>query len=144
MIDTSGKWWKGTNASDLEAYLDEYTADGYPIERFVLAKCVCGSELFVVDADDTEGAASRTCVACGNQTFIVDSGEYWEDAEPERCACPCGNEQMNVGVGFALREDGGDIRWLYIGCRCSTCGVLGCYADWKIDYSPSLQLLGQV
>jgi hypothetical protein len=25
--------------------------------------------------------------------------------------------------------------------RCIKCGVLGCYAEWKIDYSPSMHLL---
>jgi hypothetical protein len=25
--------------------------------------------------------------------------------------------------------------------RCTGDGVLGCYADWKIDYTPSEQLL---
>ena len=143
MIDKSGKWWKGTAASDLEVYLADYTEDGYVASRFTRAKCSCGGETFIVDADDTEGAASRTCVACEQTSFIADSAEYWSEAEPDRCACPCGAEEMNVCLGFAMRDDGNDVRWIYLGLRCTKCGVLGCYADWKVSYSPSLHLLEQ-
>ena len=51
---------------------------------------------------------------------------------------------FNIGVGFALFTDSNDIRWSYVGLRCVGCGLLGCVADWKIDYSPSCQLLEQV
>ncbi|MGA7753515.1 MAG: hypothetical protein WCB05_11810 [Candidatus Sulfotelmatobacter sp.] len=49
----------------------------------------------------------------------------------------------NVGVGFSLYDDG-EIRWVYFGERCSACGILGCFAGWKVAYSPSKQLLEQV
>jgi hypothetical protein len=35
------------------------------------------------------------------------------------------------------------VHWLYVGCRCAKCGVLGCMVDWKVAYEPSLQLLDQ-
>jgi hypothetical protein len=54
--------------------------------------------------------------------------------------CPCGDEAFEVGVAFSLREDG-DVRWITVGGLCVACGVLGAYADWKIDYSPTDHLL---
>jgi len=27
-----------------------------------------------------------------------------------------------------------DVRWLYLGCRCVTCGLTACYGDWKNEY----------
>jgi len=50
---------------------------------------------------------------------------------------------LNVGVGFSLYDDG-EVRWLYLGERCSKCGILGCFAGWKVGYSPSKGLLEQV
>ena len=35
----------------------------------------------------------------------------------------------------------GEIRWVSVGLRCGSDGLLGVYTDWKIDYSPSRQLL---
>ena len=143
-IDKSGQWWKGADPSDIHSYLVDYSADGDPIAEFRPAVCTCGSLAFHLDADDTEGAAQRTCTKCSQVHFICDSSEYWDEAEPERCACPCGAESMNIGVGFALYPDDHEVKWLYIGCRCTSCGVLGCYADWKVAYAPSRQILEQV
>ena len=96
--------------------------------------------MFTLRADDSEGCVERTCASCGGITFILDSGEFAEDAEFEECACPCGGELFNLAVGYVSRDDA-DIRWVYVGARCVADGVLGCYADWKIDYSPSDHLL---
>jgi hypothetical protein len=65
------------------------------------------------------------------------------DADPGDAACPCGGEIFNVAVGFALRDDG-DVRWVYVGLRCTKDGILGVYADWKIDFSPTVHLLDRV
>ena len=142
-IDTSGKWWVGSEPADLAAYLREFTADSNLVGEYRSATCPCGSTEFFVDADDTQGAAKRTCAKCRSEHFICDSAEYWEEAEPSRCACPCGAEVMNVGVGFAIYPDDREVKWLYIGCRCASCGVLGCYADWKVAYAPSRHLFDQ-
>lgn len=143
-IDKSGKWWTGDGAGDIDAYLREYTADGYPASDIVHAVCgECGSTEFDIRLDDEEGAAERTCSKCRADFAMLDSADYLEDAELEDAACPCGNESFNVAVGFARRDDG-DVRWVYLGLRCTKDGVLGCYADWKIDYSPSSHLLEQV
>ena len=144
-IDTTGKWWVGTAPEDIEEYLDAYSSDGYKTHAFRLARCSCGSDQFSLEADDNEGAARRTCVACGLEHFICDSQEYWSEAEPESWQCTeCQSVSANLGVGFSLYADSTDIKWLYVGYRCSRCGVLGCFAGWKIGYGPSHELLDRV
>jgi hypothetical protein len=27
-------------------------------------------------------------------------------------------------------------KWITVGARCASCGMLGAYVDWKIDYAP--------
>ncbi len=142
-IDDRGKWWIGSEPQDLEAYLKVLTEDGYGVQAFRLARCACGSERFELEADGNEGTARRTCAACGAQQFMCDSAEYWDEAEPEAWSCvECKSKHANVGVGFALLESG-EVRWIYLGARCASCGILGCYADWKIDYEPSTHLMEQ-
>ncbi|MBU1241438.1 hypothetical protein KKF84_07465 [Myxococcota bacterium] len=144
-IDTSGNWWIGTEPEDIKSFLDAYTAEEYPSDEFRLAKCKCGSIAFVLEADDEEGAAIRKCVSCKEEHFICDSEEYWADSNPETCSCfECGSKETNVGVGFSLYDDRRAVRWLYIGVRCNNCGILGCFAGWKVGYEPSLQLMDNV
>lgn len=71
---------------------------------------------------------------------MLDSADFLDDAEVEAAACPCGHEQFDVAVGYALFDDG-EVRWVSVGLRCQRDGLLGVYADWKIDYSPSRHLL---
>lgn len=139
VIDTSGKWWKGEDFNDLAEYLRLLTEDGYPVQRVLEPECSCGERIFKLHRDATEGVARRTCVACGIKAFIGDSGEFWADARPRLVKCPCGNPTYQLGVGFALR-DGGDIRWITVGQRCTACGILGSAVDWKVDHSPTDRL----
>lgn len=143
-IDKSGKWWVGNSPHDLKEYLESYFAENYRSQTFRLAKCSCGSETFELLADDGEGCAKRICSSCREEHFICDSEEYWSEATPEKWKCvECGSVTANVGVGFSLYDDG-EVRWLYVGERCAACGILGCFAGWKVAYSPSKQLLERV
>lgn len=144
-IDTSGNWWVGSEPDDLKEYLEAYSTDSYQVHHFRLARCECGSVEFHLDASDNDGVARRTCAKCDKVHFICDSEEFWEEAEAEHWRCiECGGECCNVGAGFSLYDDRQDIKWLYVGERCARCGVLGCFASWKIGYGPSLQLMDQV
>ena len=144
VIDRSGTWWTGDSAADLDDYLREFTADGYPVERVVHARCErCQGTVFLVGLDEEEGAAERCCTGCDTVVALLDSADHLADADVEDAACPCGGEEFNVAVGFAFHDDG-DVRWVYLGLRCAADGVLGCYADWKIDYSPSADLVNRV
>jgi hypothetical protein len=143
-IDKSAKWWVGTSAEDIKEYLEAYSADNYKASVFRLATCSCSHDAFHLLADDDEGCAKRICTSCGREQFICDSDEYWTAASPEEWKCiECGSTKTNIGVGFSLYEDG-EIRWLYVGVRCATCGILGCFAGWKIAYSPSKHLFNEV
>jgi len=129
-VDTSGKWWIGDTPADIAEFLHAYSSKGYKATEFRLAKCQCGSLEFRLDADDNEGVARRTCVACAREHFICDSDEYWDEANPEAWKCvECGSQHANVGVGFSMYEDDPTgVKWLYVGERCANCGILGCFA----------------
>lgn len=144
-IDTSGKWWIGSEPRDLEEYLAALTEECYATTEFRLARCKCGGVSFVLEADASEGAARRCCASCGDMRFVCDSEHYWKEAEPDTWTCiACGSDRANVGVGFSLYDDREGVRWLYLGVRCVQCGTLGCFADWKVGYGPSAQLMDQV
>jgi hypothetical protein len=141
-VDKSGELWRGENFEDLAEFVRHFEAGGYPVAVVKESRCGrCDGLAFRVDLTEEE-AARRVCLACGEAAFIGDSADYWED-DHDNCACPCGGEDFAVAVGFALFDDG-DVRWISIGLRCLTDGTLGVYADLKIDYGPSRQLLDQV
>lgn len=103
----------------------------------------CGSDVFGLRGDWEEGVARRTCRRCGLKAFICDSEDHWSDATIRTCKCPCGGPDFNLAFGFCLRAEG-EVRWVTVGERCINCGVLGSFVDWKIDYSPSAELLDRV
>lgn len=144
-IDRKPEWWVGDQPDDLREYLEAYAPEGYEVHEFRLSECTCGSNQFLLWADDNEGCAKRRCSSCGREHFICDSEDYWDDAAPDQWTClecnATGNS-CNIAIGFSLYPDG-EIRWLYVGVRCSACGILGCFAGWKIAYSPSRHLLDQ-
>jgi hypothetical protein len=143
-IDKSGDDWRGDSAADLAEYLSAWEAGGYPVRSVVAAACAgCAGGVFRLRADSNEGCAERTCAACGKTALMLDSEDYWEDAEAEAVRCPCGDDRFALSVAFSLRANG-DVRWVSIGTRCVADGRLGCPADWKIDYSPSADLLERV
>ena len=64
-IDKRKKFWRGTEAADLEEYLRAFTEQGYPAVRFAHAACKCGHPVFALEANDEQGVARRRCAACG-------------------------------------------------------------------------------
>jgi len=148
-IDTTGKWWVGTEAEDIMEYLKALKTEGYMVQEARVCKCGCGSLQFNLRADRDEGCARRACIDCGTKTFLCDSSEYWKDAKPQTWKCrECASKVCNLAVGFSLYEpeEGkpADVRWISVGQRCANCGTLGCFVDWKVAYGPSHQLLDQV
>ena len=140
-----GKYRYGDGQADIRRELQRYsTENAYPTQHFADAVCHCGGKLFRLRLDDTQGAAVRTCAACGREHPVGDSAEYLEDAELEECACPCGGEEFEVTAGVSLYEDSEDVRWLYLGCRCPKCGLVGCYGDWKNEFEGYQELLRNI
>lgn len=135
----------GSEPNDIKEYLAAYTADEYPMDEFRLCRCQCGRETFLLWADDDEGAAKRECTHCGVGAFVCDSEDYWDEATPDAWRCvECDSNEANVGIGFSLyANDDPGIRWVYVGVRCSNCGVLGCFTGWKVG-TGDMSLLDRV
>jgi hypothetical protein len=131
-LKKKGKQFYGDSRADIGSLLERFSeANGYPTQRIDDLKCECGSELLELLTDDEEGAAVQRCPACQRQTPIGDSAEYLDDAELEECECLCGSSRFEISTGSAFYEDSTDVRWFYIGCRCPSCGLVGCYGHWK-------------
>ena len=140
-----GKHWYGDVQADIQSELLRYSQrNGYPVHHFADAVCSCSGRTFRLRLDDTEGAAVRDCVSCGSEHPIGDSVEYLAEAELQECECPCGCDSFEITVGVSLYEDSEDVRWLYLGCRCPTCGLTACYGDWKNEFEGYRELLGRV
>ena len=143
-IEKSGDVWRGKDAADLAEYLRDFEAGGYRIGRVVPVACSgCAGTVFRLRADAEEGCAERTCADCAKAALMLDSEDYWEGAAPEAVRCRCGADRFALAVGFSLRANG-DVRWVSVGTRCAGDGRLDCPVDWKIDYSPSGDLLDRV
>ncbi|HEX7013149.1 MAG TPA: hypothetical protein VF161_10390 [Steroidobacteraceae bacterium] len=144
-IELPPRAWVGDRPQDIADYLAAYGGESYPVHAFRLAKCSCGSLEFELEADDNEGTARRTCAVCGKRHLICESEEYWDGSRPEKWQCvDCRSSDANVGVGFSLDSQSGEVTWLHVGYRCANCGVLGCFVGWKVSYTPSRQLLEKV
>jgi hypothetical protein len=147
-IDDTGKWWIGSDASDIQDYLAALTRsdNGYPSTYYKPIQCGCGSIRFRLErAGDV---ARRTCVKCDESKFICRESEDWEETEAEigieQYACiECGTEDANLTVGFAGYDDPkiDGIKWFFVGVRCVQCGVLSCYCDGKIGWGPARDVL---
>lgn len=141
-----GPWRYGDSQADIRTEIVRYSRDvGYVARHFADAVCGCGGRVFALLLDDDAGVASRVCVACDTDAHpIGDSGEYLEDANQEECACLCGGESIEITVGVSLYPRSEDVRWLYVGCRCPTCGLVAVYGDWKNEFNGYKELLARV
>jgi hypothetical protein len=131
-LDTAGKWWKGTEYADVEAYLRALEPGGYTVDRMIQAKCGCGGLVFSLEVDQDNELARTTCVACGREAFVSDSGDHWSGASPRRVKCPSRHGEYELGLGLCIR-DSEWVRWMSIGARCVRCGILSSPLDWKSD-----------
>jgi hypothetical protein len=135
----------GDSQEDIRAEIWRYSnGNGYGAQHFADCVCQCGGRVFKVLLDDNEGAAVRACMGCEHQHAIGDSGEYLDDAELGECECPCASEAFEVTVGVALYNGSEDVRWLYLGCRCASCGLTAAYGDWKNEFNGYRELLARV
>ena len=137
MIDRSKKYWTGDSAGDISEWLHLYAEENALDVKPVMCHA-CGGDLFELRVDQNEGAIQVICTACGTKKILLDCGDIWADAKPKRKKCSVckTSKSFNVKVGFVRRENG-SVKWVYIGNRCTECGTLGSYLDWKIDYEPT-------
>lgn len=137
-----GSHWYGESQADIRTELARYAAlAGHPAERFADARCLCDGGLFALELDEEAGVAVRSCGSCGVRHPMADGAEFLADANLEGCACPCGAEAFELTLGAALYADSADVRWLYVGARCPSCGLTACYGDWKCEYPDANALL---
>lgn len=140
-----GKQSYGDSQSDIRDLLLEYSrSTGYLTEHFADASCKCGVNVFKLHLDDNEGAAVRTCQACGLKHPMGDSAEYLDVASLGECECPCGRGFFEITVGVALYQGSQDVKWIYVGCRCIRCGLVACYGDWKNEFEDFRKLLAMI
>jgi hypothetical protein len=140
-----GKYWYGDGQLDIREELLRYSKqNAYPIQHFADAVCACGARLFVLQMDETAGAAIRKCVSCREEHPIGDSADYLDEAELQKYECVCDKDVFEITVGVSLYEDSEDVRLFYLGCRCPTCGLTGCYGDWKNEFNGYEELLRRI
>ncbi len=140
-----GQYSYGDSNLDIREGLTRYSRkQGCLAVHFADAVCGCGSKVFHLSLEDTEGAAIRECISCKAEHPIGDSQDYLEDAELKECQCPCGSGAFEITAGVALYGNSEDVKWLYIGCRCVKCGLTACYGDWKNEYNGFSKLLSRI
>ena len=137
MIDRSKKYWTGDSAEDISEWLHLYAEEDILDVKPVMCHA-CGGDSFELRVDQNDGAIQVICTACGTKKILLDCGDIWADAKPKskKCSVCKTSKSFNVRVGFVRRENG-SVKWVYIGNRCTECGTLGSYLDWKIDYEPT-------
>jgi hypothetical protein len=139
-----GEYWYGDCQADIRKELLRYSEGvTYLAQHFADAVCVCGRKEFKLLLDDGT-AAVRICSSCHREHPIGDSDEYLDDADFEECECICGKGIFEITVAVSLYEGSKDVKWIYIGCRCTNCGVTGCYGDWKNEFIGYQDLLARV
>lgn len=144
-LKRKGKYSYGDGQMDIRAELLRYSKlNGYLAAHFADAVCACGGRIFRLFVDDVEGAAVRKCEACKTKHPIGDSAEFLSGASLSKCECVCGAYSFEITVGLALYEDSEDVRWIYVGCRCPACHLMGSYGDWKNEFEGYQKLLGMI
>ena len=127
-------YWYGTTPEDVEAEVLRYSRlSGHQAARFRASTCGCGNRTFRLESDEDAGAARRACVACEAVHWMGDSASYAAQARLERHECVCGADAFELRCGVALYDGSNDVRWSYIGCRCTRCELVGVFADWKCE-----------
>ena len=120
MIDTSKKYWTGDCAADIDEWLRLYVPnEALDIKPVVCRACGGGGFLLWLDRD--EGVIQVECNA---------------RLRLRKCPVCKSCREYNLRVGFARRENG-SVKWVYIGNRCTGCGTLGSWLDWKVSYEPT-------
>lgn len=133
-ITKKGRYYYGTEDADIAVEVIRFsTLNEYIATRFQPATCTCGSADFLLLTDEEEGVGKRICAECRTEVLLGDSADYIEGADIDNHICVCDEERFGIISGVALYEDSNDVRWLYIGCRCRRCDLVGVFAHWKCE-----------
>lgn len=133
-----GRYWYGTETNDTRAEVARYSRlNGHEAVKFSQAVCACGSHSFRLEADEEDGVAKRTCSRCGATHLMGDGAGYAAKATLEGQECVCSASDFELCSGVALYDGSNDVRWYYVGCRCTKCHLVGVFADWKCEAGDS-------
>lgn len=139
-----GRYWYGDNLDDLKTEMTNYSKASYEATLFAASQCPCGNHTFYLETDEDEGVAERTCEKCKTKVLMGDSAEYAADAKVDNHVCVCDNETFELLSGVALYKASQDVRWFYIGCKCTKCSLVGVFADWKCEAGDAAAFLAKV
>lgn len=129
-----GKYWYGESLEDVKTNVISYSrSNGYEAAKFFPAICECGGQAFKLETDEEVGAGRRICVQCDKVVLMGDSDEYADEADFDNHVCVCDTETFELLSGVALYAGSNDVRWYYIGCKCTKCSLVGVFADWKCE-----------
>ena len=142
-LQKRGKYYYGDSQSDIRQEITRLSAEGYLASEFADAVCRCGGKLFHLRLDEAQGWRCES-VRPAHEHPIGDSDEFLAQAELDDCVCVCDGDQFEITVGVALYDDSEDVKWLYVGCRCPSCGITGVYGDWKNEFNGYRELLARV
>ena len=80
VLDTSGRWWRGTEFADISEYVRALTATGYQVADVRQSVCHCSGEEAELGVGFSEGQGGETrwitvgqrCARCGVLASFVD------------------------------------------------------------------------
>ena len=131
----------GSDFADLATFVREFGSPTDSADEVRQSRCaICDCATFWMEVSEEAGVAKRTCTACKQAAFIGDSEAHWAKADAGDAACPCGTKVFEVAVGFCLTKNR-DVDWMAVGARCVACDLVGIYADWCIEFTPSSALI---
>lgn len=141
-----GKYWYGESIDDVKEQVRTFSkGNGYPASKFSESICECGGKEFHLESDEEEGVARRSCVICSKAMFMGGDGAIFAcRASLEEHLCVCDSSVFQLLSGVSLYPQSNDVRWYYIGCRCSGCGLVGVFAEWKCDSGDADEFLSSV
>lgn len=133
--------------TELKSQIIDYSQKNkYVAEQFASAKCRrCQCDTFTIVMNENEGVAARICTSCDSEHSIADSTDSIHDVEEVYpIECTCGENEFKVLAGVALFKGKEDVRWFYLGCECTACGLSGVYGDWKSESGEYRKLLNNI
>ena len=139
MIDRTPEYWTGDSPDDIDEWLGEYTELTDLKVKPVHCRS-CGGNAFKLRVDQDEGAIQVICGSCGKKKILLDGEDVWKECRLRAIKCPSCKEALhNVRIGFQYRNNG-EVKWVYVGNRCVSCGLLGSVVDWHVTYGPTEEM----
>ena len=138
-ISNQGNSAYATCQQDIADELQNYAAsNSNEIHYFKEIMCDCENTIFNLHIDDEECVLIRVCNSCEVDHVMLDGEKYLEDATFYQAECTCTEKEFELSIGIEMYKDNEQlsdtVRWLYMGCRCLKCNLVGCYADWKNEF----------